>query len=126
MSSARSICRESAVREAIGLAPWELFPATVDLSGAGFCDSTGLSALVNSDGTAQAGGTIMIISSPTSDALDLRRITGPDQVLTICDTPETRRPPDHRARSRLPARSPSTPARARITGAGRQDGLDTG
>ncbi|WP_354644762.1 STAS domain-containing protein [Kitasatospora camelliae] len=74
---------ESALERAVADRPPRL---VVDLAGLGFCDSTGLNALLKTRIAARAAGLPLVLAAPTSQTRRLLEITGADEVFTIYDS----------------------------------------
>ncbi|MBC3839259.1 STAS domain-containing protein [Streptacidiphilus sp. 4-A2] len=70
---------------AIPLHPGQLL--TVDLSGLGFCDSSGITALIAAHGRTQAHGADMTLSHVPPTTVRILRILGLDQVFRIHPAP---------------------------------------
>ncbi|MFD8596007.1 STAS domain-containing protein [Kitasatospora sp. NPDC059646] len=55
----------------------------VDLAGLGFCDSTGVNALLTARTTASAAGIRLVVAGPSQQMLRLLEATGADEVFDI-------------------------------------------
>ncbi|MFB6893223.1 STAS domain-containing protein [Kitasatospora sp. NPDC056327] len=57
----------------------------VDLAGVGFCDSSGLNALLRARLDCEGRGVRLVLAAPTAQLRRLLDLTGAGEVFTVCD-----------------------------------------